>query len=228
MKMRGFTLIEMLVVVAIILVLSSVGIFSYNEASKKSRDTDRQSDLRTLQTAIGLYKQKNGRYPAGCNGPNTWSGQIGTTYACTGGSGQYITNLAPAFIRFLPQDKRLNGTDSGYVYMTDTNGTVYKLMARKTVESEIVTYGHSLKSCAVSDSGPVTCSNATEPLDPTCRPDCDVAMCDRVNTNSCNKARDCDSSDPVFQTSYGTWGGYSNNSSPAYMARETESVVCKM
>jgi prepilin-type N-terminal cleavage/methylation domain-containing protein len=158
MKTRGFTLIEMMVVVSIIAVISSVGIFSYNEASKKSRDGNRQSDLKQLQAAIELYKQKNGRYPAGCNGPDNWSGQAGTIYACAGGSGQYIVNLAPQFIRFLPVDKHLNGTDSGYVYVTNTAGSVYKIMALNTVESETMTPQSPLSRCGDTDNGDTDCA----------------------------------------------------------------------
>ena len=33
-------------------------------------------------------------------------------------------------------DEKLNGTGSGYVYVTNTDGTAYKIKAHKTVESE--------------------------------------------------------------------------------------------
>jgi prepilin-type N-terminal cleavage/methylation domain-containing protein len=158
MKTRGFTLIEIMVVVSIIAIISSIGIFSYNEASQKSRNGNRQADLKMMQTAIELYKQKNGRYPAGCNTPGSWSGQIGTSYACPGGSGQYIVGLAPQYIRFLPQEKHLNGVDSGYVYTTNTDGTVYKIMALNTVEAETVTPQSPLSRCGDTDNGDTDCS----------------------------------------------------------------------
>jgi prepilin-type N-terminal cleavage/methylation domain-containing protein len=209
MKARGFTLVEIIVVVAVISILSSMGMYGYMQAGKKSRDFDRQADLRTLKTAIELYKQKNGRYPAACNGPGAWSGQLGTTYACPGGSAQYIIGLAPGYIRFLPQDKRLNGTDSGYVYATNTDGTVYKIEARKTVESEVVSYSHPLKSCEATDSS--------------------TGYCDDVYPSG-SKPQWCEEGDPLqrFQTSYAIWGGYANAASQVLVERLTEDIICEI
>lgn len=53
----GFTLLELLIVIAIIAILSVALVFVLNPAEtlKKSRDAQRISDLKTLKTAIGLY-----------------------------------------------------------------------------------------------------------------------------------------------------------------------------
>ncbi|MBI4812422.1 prepilin-type N-terminal cleavage/methylation domain-containing protein [Candidatus Falkowbacteria bacterium] len=55
-KTRGFTLLELLIVIAIIAILSVILILVLNPAEtlKKSRDVQRMSDLNTLKTAIGL------------------------------------------------------------------------------------------------------------------------------------------------------------------------------
>lgn len=54
---KGFTLLELLIVIGIIAILSVVVILVLNPAEtlKKSRDTQRFSDLATLKTALGLY-----------------------------------------------------------------------------------------------------------------------------------------------------------------------------
>lgn len=56
-KMKGFTLLELLIVIAILAILSAVLILILNpaETMKKSRDSQRMSDLATMKTAIGLY-----------------------------------------------------------------------------------------------------------------------------------------------------------------------------
>ncbi|MBI2278638.1 MAG: type II secretion system protein [Candidatus Brennerbacteria bacterium] len=60
-KQSGFTLIEMLVVVAIIGLLSSVVVIGVGGARQKARDTKRVADLRQIQTyleanyAVGGY-----------------------------------------------------------------------------------------------------------------------------------------------------------------------------
>ncbi len=223
---RGFSLIEVTVTVAIIAILSAGLLYGVTEARQKARDTDRIADLRTLQSAIELYKQKNGRYPAGCRGANQWSGQEGTSYACASGQ-QYIIGLAPEFIAALPRDPLLNGAQSGYVYTTNTNGTVYKLMAKKTVESEVVTYAHKLKSCDATNSGQVTCTNDTQPKDPINDARCDIGMCDRVH-DGYSKPAHCEENNADFSKTYAVWGGYAQSSDITDVARLTEDVVCEI
>ena len=53
---KGFTLVELLVVIAIIGLLASVIVVSVSSARAKSRDGKRISEMRSIQTAIELYK----------------------------------------------------------------------------------------------------------------------------------------------------------------------------
>lgn len=52
---KGFTLLEMLVVIGIIGVLVGMGAVSYSSAQKKSRDAKRKSDLKTIQSSLEQY-----------------------------------------------------------------------------------------------------------------------------------------------------------------------------
>jgi prepilin-type N-terminal cleavage/methylation domain-containing protein len=61
---RGFTLIEMLTVLAIIGLLSSVGYISYESVQLSARDTKRVSDIKQLQTALELYFETHSSYPS--------------------------------------------------------------------------------------------------------------------------------------------------------------------
>jgi len=61
---KGFTLIELLVVIAIIGLLSTLAIVSLNNARQKSRDSRRVSDVKQVQTALELYYNDAGGYPA--------------------------------------------------------------------------------------------------------------------------------------------------------------------
>src|SRR5690349_21380083 len=56
-SLKGFTLLELLIVITIIAVLSVILIVALNptETLKKSRDTQRLADLASLKTAIGIY-----------------------------------------------------------------------------------------------------------------------------------------------------------------------------
>ncbi len=60
---RGFTLIELLIVVSIIAILSVIGLTSYTNFLKNSRDAKRQSDLKFIQSALEQYFADQKYYP---------------------------------------------------------------------------------------------------------------------------------------------------------------------
>jgi general secretion pathway protein G len=63
-KRAGFTLLELLIVIAIIGVLASLVAVSYSSAQRRARDSQRQSDLKAIQNALEQYYADNdGNYP---------------------------------------------------------------------------------------------------------------------------------------------------------------------
>jgi len=65
-KNKGFTLLELLVVISIIGVLVSLGAVSYSTAQKKGRDAKRKSDLKSIQNGFEQYYSLENSYPASC------------------------------------------------------------------------------------------------------------------------------------------------------------------
>src|SRR5512142_1549090 len=59
----GFTLPELLVVMAIIGTISTIGVVSYSSARSSARDVKRVSDMKQLQTAVELFFENNNHYP---------------------------------------------------------------------------------------------------------------------------------------------------------------------
>jgi prepilin-type N-terminal cleavage/methylation domain-containing protein len=215
MKKPGFTIIEILVTVSIIAILVTVSIGSFGPAREKARDSQRQTDLRTVEAALALYKNKYGEYPAGCNSPTTgntpsWSGQPGSGYECSPASGQYIVGLAPEFIPKLPTDPRLNAdeTYSGFVYTTNADQSVYKFMTLNTVETEDVDSNNAFFRCG-QDLNQSAASLSHD----------DPQICERspqIATGNYNvqvsKNNEC-SNPALFQTTYAISAGFSTDSS---------------
>lgn len=61
---QGFTLLEILVAIAIILVVTAVGVVSYTAINKKARDSKRTSDMQQIRQALEMYRSDNGFYPS--------------------------------------------------------------------------------------------------------------------------------------------------------------------
>ncbi len=59
----GFTLIELLIVVAIIAILAAIAVPNFLEAQTRSKASRAWADLRTVATALELYRLDENRYP---------------------------------------------------------------------------------------------------------------------------------------------------------------------
>jgi len=70
----SFTLVEMLVVVAVVGILASALLVSLGGSRAKARDARRISDLREVQNALELYYDREEKYPVVSNpgSPSSW------------------------------------------------------------------------------------------------------------------------------------------------------------
>ena len=59
----GFTLVEMLIVIAIVAILASVALVSVRGVREAAADTKRISDMSKVQTLLEIYYNKSGVYP---------------------------------------------------------------------------------------------------------------------------------------------------------------------
>lgn len=62
-KKTGFTLVELLVVVAIIGLLSGMVVISMKNVKAKARDSQRVSDMNSIATALNMYHNDFNAYP---------------------------------------------------------------------------------------------------------------------------------------------------------------------
>lgn len=79
---RGFTIVELLIVIVVIGILAAITIVSFNGVQSKARDAQRASDVNTIAKALQLYYIDNGRYPGSpteTGGSTTINGSWSTT-----------------------------------------------------------------------------------------------------------------------------------------------------
>lgn len=62
---RAFTLVELMVVIGIIAILSTIVIANIGQSKAKARDAKRVSDIAQIQLALAGFYDKCGEYPAG-------------------------------------------------------------------------------------------------------------------------------------------------------------------
>ncbi|MCA9357944.1 prepilin-type N-terminal cleavage/methylation domain-containing protein [Candidatus Kaiserbacteria bacterium] len=150
---RAFTLIEILVVIAIIGILSSVLYANFNDARKDARNKSLQGELKEIQLALELYKSQNGVYPdvPACGsalGPLAWA----QSTVCTG---DYIASIRPDFTADLPQEGDSANTSCDIIYLTDDGvNSWYKLLAKNCHSGDAITqddqFAHCPSSCSAS------------------------------------------------------------------------------
>lgn len=86
-KQKGFTIVELLIVIVVIGILAAISLIAYANVQAKARDSERMSDLAVLKKAIMLYHTDNGDYvEANCGAGGTGSGWLTADYD---GAGPY-------------------------------------------------------------------------------------------------------------------------------------------
>lgn len=64
---KGFTIVELLIVIVVIGILAGLVIVTYNGIQQKARDTERKTDINALHGQLEAYQAQNGKYPTLAN-----------------------------------------------------------------------------------------------------------------------------------------------------------------
>lgn len=126
---KGFTLIEVLIVVAIIGILASVVLVGLGPLQKQGRDARRISDLKSVQAGLEIYYGKCGFYPGNSIDAQ---GVCPASFNAIGGTDAaawtaLTTSLKSAGISNVPVDPNKS---RNYAYATDATGNSYILRAQ--------------------------------------------------------------------------------------------------
>lgn len=107
---KGFTLIEVLVVISIIGILSAIIYANFGEARVEAKNKAFKSELKEVQLALEVYKSQNGKYPTA------------------------LADLVPDFIAELPVAADSANSNCGINYDDGSGaaeGTYFKLTAAR-------------------------------------------------------------------------------------------------
>lgn len=62
-KAKGFTLVELLIVIVVIAILAAISIVAYNGVTNKARDDERATDARNIINAAATYNSEKDAWP---------------------------------------------------------------------------------------------------------------------------------------------------------------------
>jgi Tfp pilus assembly protein PilE len=131
-NLRGFTIVELLIMMIIISILAALIIVAYNGVQQRAHNARAQSDISNMQKLVEIYNTENGSYPKTTNNPqaNWHAADVRTDANCSNGSSQ--TDWIPGLSSTLPQSDPnastgVNRIKGCYLYVSD--GTDYVISA---------------------------------------------------------------------------------------------------
>lgn len=126
---RGFTVVELIVVIVVIGILAGVVLVAYNGIQDRSRASIAQTDLNSAKKRLAIYEARNGKYP------NTYQ------------------QLIDAGMHFSKSAYEVSVPGKGNMYYCYNNVTDQFALGARTMNSAygfVITSGNNIKSVSAS------------------------------------------------------------------------------
>lgn len=108
---KGFSLIEVMIVISLIAILSTFSLSNYSQVQKQTRDSRRKTDLASVKSSLELYYSVNNKYPTSLT--------FGTTTAWSDTNGVYM--------KIVPGDPQ--SANPQYCFVSVSPNSTYSLYA---------------------------------------------------------------------------------------------------
>lgn len=169
-KQKGFTIVELLIVIVVIAILAAISIVAYNGIQERARDSQRVQDVKTIAKALEIYYLDNNTFPSsactlgtGCKINSSWS----TT---SDGSWSHLeSQLVPKYLSSLPKDPLAStSTNSSihsgfnYDYVRLVGGTIW---CDNSVSRPLYLLSYRLESSAAQERKIIGNCTGLQPTD---------------------------------------------------------------
>lgn len=152
----GFTIVELLIVIAVIAILAAISIVTYTGIQNRSYDTSVQSDLRNFANLLEMYNADRGDYPRSMSDVAWMHNNIGKVSISTNSYEGLFTNTGGgAVVR-----------NFQYCFPSDASNNRFAIIARSKSNKVFVHGGSSTGEYTglISGTWATNCTNVGVPM----------------------------------------------------------------
>lgn len=132
-KHKGFTVVELLIVVGVIAILSTIGAIVWRNSLQNATNSDTKNEVIVLKEALESYRNDHGEYPWPDPSVCTATSQM---RICSGD--QLAPFLVPKYISELPKDFR----DQHYSYIVAYTDSATTIPTRYAIQAPMYPEGN--------------------------------------------------------------------------------------
>lgn len=145
-KLSGFTLVELIVVITILVILGTIAFLSFQGYSASARDSGRIENLGNLQKGLSLFQIKSGTYPIPENYVSITAS--GVTVGYQGFAKDQVAGIAG-----ISKGGTVDPVDSTMytTYSVNTNRTKMELMSFLEDKSNVISFAPISFAAGASD-----------------------------------------------------------------------------